>query len=1225
MNKSEYVEIMNVIENELRIINGQLLLYTASYYEAIHNKTRILAELTNDLDSVGAAFNADVIKPYSERGLIGEIDYFQQAYNSMTNKYYSAFEKTPLVNYDQLLTDYFNKYFNAQQRFLKNMYSFKNYFEAPIEVSGSMEIWDYELTLSSSNSSDGYVSFENQKFEVLDLETLTTNEDGEVFVPIFRNNKKTRVEIVNKKNVENYWVRETDKIIPCESKEMYSSKNEYLRKVYKCPTDMFDNLQTAKSVGLGLGLTYIGKDNGYFLFANINPEVEGIEDTPAGFSSTYIPVSYNDMVWEYLYRMAREGDYCVVENQNNYESFYNLNSKSAAYYFTKYSNEDAYLKDLPIQTLYMKNQPVYSSILKEKKDDNGEIMYYYYERVNEDGKTFEDYINGKTTKNPFEYTKTYEIPLLTKNSDPNTYFKRSGKTKDASYWVSGSNSDPLYLDFYGNPLDKGRKTGFYDGDKVVYAVAGNAYTNYLRKQEYNNYQVRYENRWFKKEDGTYEVIQTISKDATDWFFKYKDIGLTIKAATSPEFIDKLYYKESWMRPLVLRSKMEEKTYYITYQRLPGYPSAFGLMFRSDEYLKSFVDEYPHMNEKRFSTIQHHFLLDQEILGDTIPKTFSALQGETCREALQRLPFFSGAELSMDSETLRWINSNKNGYRYKFLVLSLEDFKYNTIINKTDFQVDGRTLKENKRFGSYNGEKVLTSSGEVINFKKLKNFTEGFYKNPLEEVNYIQATVDMYEKPVTFYKKNGETYSKAYTSAQLYDIDEKLYYLHSSTHSFTSQGEDTSEQLKLLLHTADATSESPTYFNFDWSDGEFEKIKDSNAEECWFNSKTTKTVELNLDDKNKYTISFSIKRVKNADDATGLNNGQFWMKFHDRLDLPFMMEKAIAIETQLMTYWQQAYNASLYCEYFVPQYWQPFENGKENHMNKLFFATTEQSGNGRVWYDIKINPFGFPKVTMASVNGKTRLQKYNIRYGKQSKFYEDDIKRMLADTMEYSGNILLSNQAYVAAFRELDEDYRNLVVEELPGVYTNYYCGEGGIKWNQLLSKISDYKYPFELFSGLHKMAYLILKKNYANREFATYNELQNKKQLLWQNLHQRYSGFLLEGKFSNADATTSQELYQLAKNAMRDKTEPEKGYSVAVIDHKDIFGYHGQELKIGTGIRVAANEFYENYDKLQRDMSQFMFITDISYTLRKPDDINLTVNAIKYQDKLIQRLVKLIK
>ena len=59
---------------------------------------------------------------------------------------------------------------------------------------------------------------------------------------------------------------------------------------------MFENLQAAKREGVRLGLTYIGKDNGYFLFGNINPEVEGIEDTPTGFSSTYIPVSYNDMV-----------------------------------------------------------------------------------------------------------------------------------------------------------------------------------------------------------------------------------------------------------------------------------------------------------------------------------------------------------------------------------------------------------------------------------------------------------------------------------------------------------------------------------------------------------------------------------------------------------------------------------------------------------------------------------------------------------------------------------------------------------------------------------------------------------------------------------------------------------------------------------------------------------------------------------------------------------------
>ena len=83
--------------------------------------------------------------------------------------------------------------------------------------------------------------------------------------------------------------------------------------------------------------------------------------------------------------------------------------------------------------------------------------------------------------------------------------------------------------------------------------------------------------------------------------------------------------------------------------------------------------------------------------------------------------------------------------------------------------------------------------------------------------------------------------------------------------------------------------------------------------------------------------------------------------------------------------------------------------------------------------------------MATVDGKTRAPKYNVRYGKQTEIYGDDIKRMLIDTTEQSGNILLSNPAYVAALRELGEDYRNLTVEELPGVYTNYYCGEGGIK------------------------------------------------------------------------------------------------------------------------------------------------------------------------------------
>jgi hypothetical protein len=71
--------------------------------------------------------------------------------------------------------------------------------------------------------------------------------------------------------------------------------------------------------------------------------------------------------------------------------------------------------------------------------------------------------------------------------------------------------------------------------------------------------------------------------------------------------------------------------------------------------------------------------------------------------------------------------------------------------------------------------------------------------------------------------------------------------------------------------------------------------------------------------------------------------------------------------------------------------------------------------------------------------------------------------------------------------------------------------------------------------------------------------------------------------------------------------------------------YYGQELKVGDGILVDVNEYYETPDDVYKTISQYLFITDISYELRKDSNINITVNTIKYQDKLIKRLVKLIK
>ena len=114
--------------------------------------------------------------------------------------------------------------------------------------------------------------------------------------------------------------------------------------------------------------------------------------------------------------------------------------------------------------------------------------------------------------------------------------------------------------------------------------------------------------------------------------------------------------------------------------------------------------------------------------------------------------------------------------------------------------------------------------------------------------------------------------------------------------------------------------------------------------------------------------------------------------------------------------------------------------------------------------------------------------------------------------------------------------------------------------------------------------------------------------------------------------------------AFKDKQKPERSYNISLIDAYNTVqiktqeesdrwsnnktswtDYRGQELKIGDGILVDVEEYYDTPDNIYQDLSQYLFITDISYDLRKDSDINITVNTIKYQDKLIKRLAKLIK
>ena len=99
----------------------------------------------------------------------------------------------------------------------------------------------------------------------------------------------------------------------------------------------------------------------------------------------------------------------------------------------------------------------------------------------------------------------------------------------------------------------------------------------------------------------------------------------------------------------------------------------------------------------------------------------------------------------------------------------------------------------------------------------------------------------------------------------------------------------------------------------------------------------------------------------------------------------------------------------------------------------------------------------------------------------------------------------------------------------------------------------------------------------------------------------------------------------MAKLAMQDFNNIEREYNITTIDTFALKGYEGQQINIGDSIALNAEELYTGFDDIKESLKQYLFVTDINYTLRQDTDVNLTVNKIKYQDKMIQQLAKLIK
>ena len=191
----------------------------------------------------------------------------------------------------------------------------------------------------------------------------------------------------------------------------------------------------------------------------------------------------------------------------------------------------------------------------------------------------------------------------------------------------------------------------------------------------------------------------------------------------------------------------------------------------------------------------------------------------------------------------------------------------------------------------------------------------------------------------------------------------------------------------------------------------------------------------------------------------------------------------------------------------------------------------------------------------------------------------------------------------------------------------YQHRDGGMLWTDALNKLTNTALQYDQFGGWYDMMVKVLQScNYQNYNPIQYRQAQEEHDATWRQIYIKYPNLIYEQSYTNEDATSSKELLTMAQWAFKDHLQPESNYNISVIDSNTLKGYRGQELAIGDGIEINATELYDDAGSdIYKSLVQYLYITDISYDLRQDDNIQLTVNSIKYRDKVIGELVKLIR
>lgn len=1256
-------DINERLYNILRKKNSEVLINASTYYNLIHSQTKYLAEMTNNIDNVGAEVSnieytylrTGSLNDYNISGLLQrwnllETDLIGAQTNAISSRFVDLYEN---------VSDYMRKYLNDRQRCLKNLYNFRQYFESPVDEKyktayqititmkeledNATNIYNFDATHADSYDSVNLTNINNsnlQKFFIIgkddegndcivDYNNIQLYLKDNNHTPFDKNNYLLTLTNFDEMTLHCY----VDQYRQNTEYDTYNSGETYYRQVCFISTEVLtlsiDDIEKVdamfekdgQSETVPCHLEYYNKNKNYFICWKLYEDeykwgdLNKIIITKTDSSSVEIEKRNIIFIDQSTSENRDRGviDFSKWENQNLFYQEISSQDILKNYLYRKFLSDNSsvlWKKDYVVKTLgdLLGTIDVYN--------ENEELKYKtkesFISEVLEDTPLWnligDDYTPYKVTQAK-DYLRPYS-PTAYKyygwwfldNSDMNVrgYLYQDEKSLLQSFFKPLPSFFLIYGGYESVPAVITDNTDKYYGLRAPYRsieekqnslwIKNNPISAYYDgdgSDDSNEYDIvninNYQNYYVKTKGGLYTLASNgITRDLTGQLLLVEEDSESAIMEFIFDFPSYNFYA----------SKGEDNNIAYTLGNLVWNKSDY------NSYKYRVTKNYTRINPSQISNYKKNsfLIVDPATLPDD-------------RQNIDLDQYIDYAAIS-------------SGKQYSYYQLNSEIYREKNIYVITSGQIN-----------EFENPNELGNLEDPISYQ---DFIRKFFESTLVDTEGVEFTIEEQMKQDGIVKNLYTLTKKVSVSIDTLQNDGTNYILkdHLQNNFFTLYNEK-DEQVytinQVIDHLCYKLPQTFIYHVFNTQTPYYIRLYRSNYNNT---SPDIISYELDLSDlplpeapgdiinyenQSGYFPYEDFKydvEIKKLDMGSYKTNGEFWYKVTSSSNpIDPLLERCAIIESDLQMYWEEAHSSSLLCDIFVPSDWRVKIDDITNNFDVMII---DQSGTPT------LNNLYIPQIAKYVDNKYAIYWNDKVPSAENSDFYSYEQisqyqKNEVDDMLDRVSNVG-KNQLYFSKIAE-NISFYNIIT--------------GGMKWSDFI--FMSTKIPLLNFTGWNGIAINYLTSHFIDNGKSKYEELLDQRDLIWRDFYKDYPYLFLESSYTSDSATTSADILYMAQCAFKDLQYPERSYSISLIDliqnietQDEDMKYNPQyhrnpELHIGDGIMLSVGDFIKNKDDIYEALSQVLFISDITRDLREDGNCQITVNSIKYQDKLIHRLAKLIK